>query len=85
MNISVITHEPALIFFRSPQNRKDRPVRSPAATPALTSIHQPSEEVCQAALTLLFNQLYGKNTPYKKIVPATLTVRKSCAVPVKQI
>ena len=55
------------------------------ATPALTSIHQPSEEVCQAALDLLFNQLYGKNTPYKKIVPATLTVRKSCAVPVKQI
>lgn len=55
------------------------------ATPALTSIHQPCEEVCQAALTLLFNQLYGKNEPYKKTVPATLTVRKSCAIPVKQI
>ena len=55
------------------------------ATPALTSIHQPSEEVCQAALDLLFNQLYGKNEPYKAIVPAILTVRKSCAAPVKQL
>lgn len=55
------------------------------ATPALTSIHQPCEEVCQAALNLLFNQLYGKNEPYKAIVPATLTVRKSCISPVKQL
>jgi LacI family repressor for deo operon, udp, cdd, tsx, nupC, and nupG len=53
------------------------------ATPALTSIHQPCEEVCKAALNLLFNQLYGKNEPCRPIIPATLTVRKSCTTPCK--
>ena len=51
------------------------------ATPALTSLHQPSEAVCHAALTLLFNRLHSKKESFRSVIPSTLTVRKSCASP----
>ena len=52
-----------------------------AATPALTSIHQPCEETCLAALTLLFNKLHNRKESFKAVLPATLTCRESCSVP----
>ena len=52
---------------------------APAATPALTSIHLPCEEACRAAKTLLFDLLEGRSSAVKRVLPATLTVRKSCA------
>ena len=52
---------------------------APAATPALTSIHLPCEEACRAAKTLLFDLLEGRTSTVERILPATLTVRKSCA------
>lgn len=52
-----------------------------AATPALTSIHLPYREACRAVLTLLFDLLLGRNDPFDRVLPATLTVRKSCAPP----
>ena len=54
-----------------------------AATPALTSIHLPCREACHAVLTLLFNLLQGRNDPFDRVLPATLTIRKSCAPPEK--
>ncbi|MBQ9503278.1 MAG: LacI family DNA-binding transcriptional regulator [Lentisphaeria bacterium] len=52
-----------------------------AATPALTSIHLPCREACHAVLTLLFDLLLGRSDPFDRVLPAALTIRKSCAPP----
>ncbi len=56
----------------------DDQIPAKAASPPLTTVHQPFRMQCRKAMDMALKVLQGKEVPEKVVIPTTLVIRESC-------
>jgi DNA-binding LacI/PurR family transcriptional regulator len=56
----------------------DDQIPAKAATPPLTTVHQPFRGQCKKAIDMALQILQGKKVPERVVIPTTLFIRESC-------